>query len=61
MGQNSTSAEQVMRAVVAAPADHPADISALANMPDRPKLAAEPTARTKPEAEADRRGAVERY
>jgi hypothetical protein len=47
-GMVRTSAATVMRAVTAAPGDHPAFISDVANEPDVPKVAADSTARPRP-------------
>ena len=58
VGTHSTSAESTMRAVTAAPADQPADMSALAKMPESAKHAAEPTASRKPAKGAKREARI---
>ena len=53
VGASSSSAAKEILAVTAAPAVHPDSMSALAKMPDRAKLAAEPRASTNPKTEVD--------
>lgn len=48
VGTLNTSADNTIRAVAAAPADQPADMSALAKIPESAKHAAEPMASKNP-------------